>query len=101
MAGNHPFCSPKKSHHSDFHLRIGTLTSKRASGVWQKPKKDHAPLAVLFDRTSRSDKSFLFAEQAVTGHVNACYESLIALTMKIDRARKRHVGLKLLAGKAP
>lgn len=70
-------------------------------GVWQKPKKGHAPLAVLFDQTSRSDKVFTFTEKAVNGHMGACSNGLMELTKRIDRARKRHVGLRLLAGKAP
>ncbi|KAF6230302.1 hypothetical protein HO133_004642 [Letharia lupina] len=70
-------------------------------GVWQKPKKGHAPLAVLFDQTSRSDKVFTFTEKAVNGHMGACSNGLMGLTTRIDRARKRHVGLRLLAGKAP
>lgn len=68
--------------------------------VWRKPKKDHAPLALLFDQTSRSDKRFIFAENAVNEHVGACYSALMELTKKIERARSRHVGLRLLAGKA-
>lgn len=69
-------------------------------GVWQKPKKGHAPLAVLFDQTSRGDKAFRFTENAVKGHISACYDGLTELTMRIGRARKRHVGLRVLAGKA-
>lgn len=69
-------------------------------GVWQKPKKGHAPLAVLFNQTSRSDKAFKLTENAVRGHISACYEGLTELTMGINRARKRHVGLRVLAGKA-
>lgn len=69
-------------------------------GVWQKPKRGHAPLAVLFDQTSRSDKVFTFTEKAVNGHMGACSNGLMELTKRIDRARKRHVGLRLLAGKA-
>lgn len=80
---------------------MGTLTSICASGVWQKPRKGHAPLGVLFDQTSRSDKRFTSAENAVKGHLSACCKGLIELTMTINRARKRHVGLRLLAGKEP
>ncbi|KAL9075920.1 MAG: hypothetical protein Q9161_001314 [Pseudevernia consocians] len=69
-------------------------------GVWQKPRKGHAPLAVLFNETSRSDKVFSFTEKAVKGHISACYNGLMELTIRIDSARKRHVGLRLLAGKA-
>lgn len=69
-------------------------------GVWQKPRKGHAPLAVLFNQTSQSDKVFIFAEKAVKGHSSACYDGLMELNKRIDRARKRHVGLRLLAGKA-
>ncbi|KAL9134126.1 MAG: hypothetical protein Q9175_004697 [Cornicularia normoerica] len=69
-------------------------------GVWQKPRKGHAPLAVLFDQSSRSDKVFTSTEKAVDRHINACYSGLEELTTKINRARNRHVGLRLLAGKA-
>ena len=69
-------------------------------GVWQKPRKGHTPLAVLFNETSRSDKVFNFTEKAVKGHISACCDGLMELTIKIDRAWKRHVGLRLLAGKA-
>ncbi|CAD6570263.1 MAG: hypothetical protein ASARMPREDX12_004995 [Alectoria sarmentosa] len=69
-------------------------------GVWRKPTKGHTPLAVLFDQTSRRDKAFNSTERAVKGHISACYDGLMELNVKIDRAGKRHVGLNLLAGKA-
>ncbi len=68
--------------------------------MWQKPRKGYTPLAVLFDKTSSGDKRFIFMEKAIKGHMSACYSTLMDLTKKIDRARNRHVGLRLLAGKA-
>ena len=68
-------------------------------GVWQKPRKGHAPLAILFNQTSRSDKGFGFAERAVRGHIGVAYEGLVELSAKIGRARKWHVGFRVLAGK--
>lgn len=68
-------------------------------GVWQRPRKGHAPLAVLFNKTSRSDKAFTFVEKAVRDHISVCYEELVELRSKIAKVRKRHVGLRVLAGK--
>ena len=68
-------------------------------GVWQKPRKGHAPLAILFNQTSRSDKGLGFTERAMRGYISVAYEGLVELTTKIGRARKRHVGLGVLAGK--
>lgn len=69
-------------------------------GVWQKPRKGHAPLAVLFDHTTKADERFVFAEGAISGHMGACWGGLVELNKRIERARGRHVGLRLLAGKA-
>ena len=71
-------------------------------GVWQKPRKgQHAPLAVLFDpAVSRRDERFVAAESAVNGHVGVCCGGLTEAGKKVERAWRRHLGLRLLAGKA-
>ena len=68
-------------------------------GVWQKPRKGYAPLGILFNQTSRSDKGFDITERAMRGYIDVAYNGLVELTTRIGRARKRHVGIRVLAGK--
>ena len=92
----------ERTHEAEQKIKSASPSTKKYLddlGVWQKPRRGHAPLAVLFNKTPRSDKAFTSAEKAVRGHMSACYDALMEMGPKIARARKRHVGLRVLAGK--